>query len=114
MHRTWLVLVGVLALALGMFVSQQVYRASHFKAAPNAASSLPGLIPPGMRALSVWVNEAVAVAGFVVPGTRADVLLTGTPSGNNEQQTTVLENVAVIATGQGWNATLRESRRACP
>src|SRR3989442_11710901 len=54
-----------------------------------------------MRAVSVRVNEVVSVAGFVLPGTRVDVLLTGNPSGASEQQTTtVLENVAVIATGQ--------------
>ncbi|HST09073.1 MAG TPA: Flp pilus assembly protein CpaB [Terriglobales bacterium] len=70
-------------------------------AAENAGSGLPSLIPPGMRAVSVRVNEVVAVAGFVVPGTRVDVLLTGNPAGGNEQQTTtVLENVAVIAAGQ--------------
>jgi pilus assembly protein CpaB len=72
------------------------------KLAPeNAGSGLPSLIPAGMRAVSVRVNEVVAVAGFVVPGTRVDVLLTGNPAGGNEQQTTtVLENVAVIAAGQ--------------
>src|SRR5579864_5190764 len=70
-------------------------------AAENAGSGLPSLIPPGMRAVSVRVNEVVAVAGFVVPGTRVDVLLTGNPTGANESQTTtVLENVAVIAAGQ--------------
>lgn len=70
-------------------------------AAENAGSGLPSLIPPGMRAVSVRVNEVVAVAGFVVPGTRVDVLLTGNPTGGNEAQTTtVLENVAVIAAGQ--------------
>ena len=70
-------------------------------AAENAGSGLPSLIPPGMRAVSVRVNEVVAVAGFVVPGTRVDVLLTGNPTGANEPQTTtVLENVAVIAAGQ--------------
>ena len=71
------------------------------KLAPeNAGSGLPGLIPPGMRAVSVRVNEVVAVAGFVVPGTRVDVLLTGTPGGGSEQETTtVLENVAVVAAG---------------
>jgi pilus assembly protein CpaB len=70
-------------------------------AAENGGSGLPSLIPPGMRAVSVRVNEVVAVAGFVVPGTRVDVLLTGNPSGANEPQTTtVLENVAVIAAGQ--------------
>ena len=72
------------------------------KLAPeNAGSGLPSLIPAGMRAVSVRVNEVVAVAGFVVPGTRVDVLLTGNPTGGNEPQTTtVLENVAVIAAGQ--------------
>jgi len=72
------------------------------KLAPEkAGSGLPSMIPPGMRAVSVRVNEVVAVAGFVVPGTRVDVLLTGNPGGNTEPQTrTVLENVFVIAAGQ--------------
>jgi pilus assembly protein CpaB len=70
-------------------------------AGENSGFGLPSLIPPGMRAVSVRVNEVVSVAGFVVPGTRVDVLLTGNPTGAAEQQTTtVLENVAVIATGQ--------------
>lgn len=71
-------------------------------AGENAGSGLPSLIPPGMRAVSVRVNEVVSVAGFVTPGTRVDVLLTGSPGGggSGEQQTsTVLENVAVIAAG---------------
>jgi pilus assembly protein CpaB len=70
-------------------------------AGEDAGFGLPSLIPPGMRAVSVRVNEVVSVAGFVVPGTHVDVLLTGNPTGAAEQQTsTVLENVAVIATGQ--------------
>jgi pilus assembly protein CpaB len=70
-------------------------------AGENAGSGMPGLIPPGMRAVSVRVNEVVAVAGFVVPGTRVDVLLTGSPGGTADNQTTtVLENIAVLAAGQ--------------
>jgi len=66
----------------------------------NAGSGLPSLIPPGMRAVSVRVNEVVSVAGFVTPGTRVDVLLTGAPGGaGDEQTTTVLQNVAVLASG---------------
>lgn len=66
----------------------------------NAGSGLPALIPPGMRAVSVRVNEVVSVAGFVMPGTRVDVLLTGTPGANGEQQTTtVLQNTLVLASG---------------
>lgn len=75
-------------------------------AAENAGSGLPSLIPPGMRAVSVRVNEVVSVAGFVTPGTRVDVLLTGTPTGSTEQQTTtVLQNVAVIASGHTLERT---------
>lgn len=75
-------------------------------AAENAGSGLPSLIPPGMRAVSVRVNEVVSVAGFVTPGTRVDVLLTGTPAGASEQQTTtVLQNVAVIASGHTLERT---------
>jgi pilus assembly protein CpaB len=77
------------------------------KLAPeNAGSGLPSLIPPGMRAVSVRVNEVVSVAGFVGPGTRVDVLLTGTPNGSTENQTTtVLQNVAVIASGNKLERT---------
>jgi len=42
----------------------------------------------------------VSVAGFVTPGTRVDVLLTGTPTGGNDAQTTtVLQDVKVLASG---------------
>jgi len=69
-------------------------------AGENAGAGMQSLIPPGMRAVSVRVNEVIGVAGFVVPGTRVDVLLTGNPTGASDQRTTtVLENVAVIAAG---------------
>lgn len=70
-------------------------------AGENAGYGLPALIPPGMRALSVRVNDTSSVSGFVLPGTRVDVLLTGEPQGSGQPQTTtVLENVAVLANGQ--------------
>jgi pilus assembly protein CpaB len=68
-------------------------------------SGLPALIPPGMRAVSVRVNEVVSVAGFVTPGTRVDVLLTGTPNGGDQQTTTVLQNVQVLASGHTLERT---------
>jgi pilus assembly protein CpaB len=86
------------------------------KLAPeNAGSGLPSLIPPGMRAVSVRVNEIVSVAGFVTPGTRVDVLLTGTPNGSSEQQTTtVLQNVAVIASGHTLERTATGEAQTTP
>jgi len=71
-------------------------------AALNAGVGLPAMIPPDMRAVSVKVNDVVGVAGFVGPGTRVDVLVTGSPSNNTQDTvtTTVLENVEVLAAGQ--------------
>lgn len=69
-------------------------------AAENAGAGLPSLIPPGMRAVSVRVNDVASVSGFVTPGTRVDVLVTGSGGGSGEQQTTtVLQNVQVLASG---------------
>jgi pilus assembly protein CpaB len=64
---------------------------------------LPVSIPAGMRAVSVGVDDVVAVAGFVTPGTIVDVLATGTVvgSGNGESITrTILEHAKVLAVGQ--------------
>ena len=47
------------------------------KLAPKeAGGGLPPTIPAGMRAMSVKVNDVIGVAGFTVPGTRVDVLVT--------------------------------------
>ncbi len=42
----------------------------------EAGAGLPPSIPAGMRAMSVKVNDVIGVAGFTVPGTRVDVLVT--------------------------------------
>jgi pilus assembly protein CpaB len=82
-------------------------------AALNAGAGLPSLIPQGMRAVSVRVNDVVSVAGFVQPGTRVDVLATGTQgSGNDRQTTTVLENVAVIAVGKTLDRSSSDAQTA--
>jgi pilus assembly protein CpaB len=59
------------------------------------------MIPPGMRAASVRVNDVAGVAGFVLPGMRVDVLVTGKPPGADDTFTaTVLQNVTVLSAGQ--------------
>lgn len=70
-------------------------------AGQDSGAGLPALIPDGMRAVSVKVNDVVSVAGFVQPGTRVDVLLTGRPFANSDMPatTTVLENVLVMSAG---------------
>lgn len=84
-------------------------------AGENAGSGLPALIPPGMRAVSVRVNDTTSVSGFVQPGTRVDVMLTGNPAGSSEQQTTtILENVAVLATGTKMERNAAGEARSAP
>ena len=76
-------------------------------ASENGGSGLPSMIPPGMRAVSVRVNDFSSVSGFVQPGSRVDVLMTGTATGSSEPQTiTVLRNVAVLANGQKLDRSL--------
>ncbi len=76
-------------------------------AAENGGSGLPSMIPPGMRAVSVRISDSSSVAGFVLPGTRVDVLMTGSLGGSGEPQTiTVLRNVAVLANGQKLDRSL--------
>lgn len=74
------------------------------KLAPKeAGAGLPAVIPEGMRALSVRVDDVVAVAGFVNPGTMVDVLVTGEVEGGaqgNSITRTILEDVRVLAAGQ--------------
>jgi pilus assembly protein CpaB len=84
-------------------------------AAENAGAGLPALIPPGMRAVSVRVNDVVSVAGFVTPGARVDVLLTGNPTSSAEPQTnTVLEDVAVVAVGQKLERSASGDAQSAP
>ena len=47
----------------------------------GAGGGLAAMIPSGMRAVAVRVNDVVGVAGFVVPGMRVDVLISGNPPG---------------------------------
>src|SRR4029453_19077815 len=49
-------------------------------ASKEAGSGLPPVIPEGMRAVSVRVNEVIGVAGYVLPGTRVDVVATASPT----------------------------------
>lgn len=70
-------------------------------AAKGSGAGLPAVIPQGMRAVSIRVDDVVAVAGFVGPGTHVDVLLTGTPGSKEDALTrTILQNVQVLAAGQ--------------
>ncbi len=70
----------------------------------EAGGGLPITIPEGMRAVSVEVDEVVGVAGFVLPGTRVDVLATVMPGTDRRLTTTriILQNIRAIAADQKY------------
>ncbi len=69
----------------------------------GSGGGLAATIPTGMRACAVKVDEVVGVAGFVTPGMRVDVLISGVPpnSGNSQetQARTILQNIEVLSAG---------------
>jgi len=72
----------------------------------GAGGGLAAMIPQGMRAAAVRVNEVVGVAGFVVPGMHVDVLISGNrPGGSAALGTlskTLLQNLEVLSAGQDF------------
>ena len=69
------------------------------KLAPReAGAGLPPSIPAGMRAMSVKVNEVIGVAGFVVPGTRVDVVVV-IRQRDESMSRVVVGNVQVLTAG---------------
>jgi len=74
------------------------------KLAPiGSGAGLTPTITEGMRAISVKVNEVVGVAGFVIPGTRVDVLATVRRPDGGSQSRTVLSNVQVLTAGTRYD-----------
>src|ERR1700693_5749846 len=70
-------------------------------AVKGSGLGLAPTIPVGMRAVSVRVNDVAGVAGFVLPGMRVDVLVTGRPPNDNGDMTsTCLQNILVLSGGQ--------------
>jgi pilus assembly protein CpaB len=73
-------------------------------AAKGAGAGLQITIPEGMRAVSVKVDEVIGVAGFVLPRTRVDVIMTLPPTpGTGLKETTTrlfMQNVLALASGQ--------------
>jgi pilus assembly protein CpaB len=70
----------------------------------GAGGGLASIIPPGMRAVAIRVNDIVGVAGFVSPGTHVDILISGNPPGQGGQTgtltKTLLQNIEVLSAGQ--------------
>jgi pilus assembly protein CpaB len=72
---------------------------------------LAASIPLGMRAVAVKVDEVVNVSGFVTPGMRVDVLISGNPPDQQNasqgaqaqaQARTLLQNIQVLSAGTDY------------
>ncbi len=93
--------------ALGRGVIAGIYRGEPILekrlAQPGAGAGLAAIIPAGMRACAVKVNDVVGVAGFVLPGMRVDVLVAGNPPGARTETgpkvRTLLQNIQVLSAG---------------
>jgi pilus assembly protein CpaB len=93
--------------AIGRGVVSDIYKGEPILesrlAAPGAGGGLAATIPPGMRACAVHVDDVVGVAGFVTPGMRVDVLISGNPPEGNTDQgpkvKTLLQNIEVLSAG---------------
>ena len=73
-------------------------------AAAGSGGGLAAIIPPGLRASAVRVDEVVGLAGFVTAGMRVDVLMSGIPPGGNPGEgshvNTLLQNIQVLSAGE--------------
>ena len=87
------------------------------KLAPRGlGGGLPTLIEDGKRALSIRVDDVMGVAGFVVPGTRVDVLLTMQPTTGVSDPTTksILQNIQTLAAGQSIQVDAQGTPQSVP
>lgn len=81
---------------------------------PGAGAGLASMIPNGMRAVAIRVNDVVAVSGFAAAGSHVDVLIAGNPPGGNQAAGTVtktlLQNVEILSAG----ATIQKDAEGKP
>ncbi|ACF11869.1 Flp pilus assembly protein CpaB [Chlorobaculum parvum NCIB 8327] len=66
----------------------------------GAKGGLASTLPEGKRAITVKVNEVIAVAGFALPGSYVDILVNGKDDNRRSFSRTVLSRVKVLAVDQ--------------
>ncbi|MEZ4415821.1 MAG: Flp pilus assembly protein CpaB [Gemmatimonadota bacterium] len=82
----------------------------------EAGSGLAITIPAGKRAMSVKVDDVIAVSGWATPGTRVDVVATLDQAAQVEEPRTqlVLQNIEVLAAGQTTERDFRGEPKSVP
>jgi len=82
-------------------------------ASRESGAGLALTIPPGMRAVSVRVNEVIGVAGFVIPGSHVDVLVTVNLKGEATTRL-VVGNLPVLAAGTRYDQPEAKDTKPIP
>ena len=67
---------------------------------PGQRATLSALVKPGMKAVTIRVNDVEGVCGFVLPGDHVDVVLTRQVEKGNATTQVVLQNTRVLAVDQ--------------
>ena len=67
---------------------------------PGQRATLSALVKPGMKAVTIRVNDVEGVGGFVLPGDRVDVVLTRQVDKGSATTQVVLQNTRVLAVDQ--------------
>jgi pilus assembly protein CpaB len=67
---------------------------------PGQRATLSALVKPGMKAVTIRVNDVEGVGGFVLPGDRVDVVLTRQIDKGSASTEVVLQNARVLAVDQ--------------
>lgn len=67
---------------------------------PGQRATLSALVKPGMKAVTIRVNDVEGVGGFVQPGDRVDVVLTRQIDKGSATTEVVLQNTKVLAVDQ--------------
>jgi pilus assembly protein CpaB len=79
----------------------------------EAGAGLPPTIATGMRAISVRVNEVIGVAGFVVPGTRVDVVVT-IGKRDDSVSRVIVSNAQVLTAGTKYDQDQAKDGKPVP
>jgi len=67
---------------------------------PGQRATLSALVKPGMKAVTIRVNDVEGVGGFVLPGDHVDVVLTRQIDKGSATTQVVLQNTRVLAVDQ--------------
>jgi len=80
----------------------------------EAGAGLPPTIATGMRAISVKVNEVIGVAGFVVPGTRVDLVVTIEKKDGESVSRVIVSNAQVLTAGTKYDQDQAKDGKPMP